>query len=240
MKELHYREVFYGSNHANLVNRAIGTKFSEPLRRCWFDLSDFGSTGIIAWFVFMDGSKHGYPDGWWWRNKLSSDGEEIYEYNVSNLMPGKQQVDSFHSQNGYNPYRICFQLDPYQSGNRYCCRFVGLFMLNKLLSSDGTAVGYKKVQDNFILGTMGETSYMFLTDDDLAKRDKRYQLNVARLGFPERTLGILQRGNITTVAELLELGYGNNTDFADEVNDKLFKLFNNYDYCLRQKQPKTS
>lgn len=238
MKELHYREVFYGKNHANLVNKAIGTNFSNPLHRCWFDLSKFGSNGVIAWFVFMDGSKHGYPDGWWWRNILSSDGDEICEYNVADLMPGKQKLDSFHYQNGYCPYRICFQLDPYQSGNRYCCRFVGLFMLNKLLSSDGTAVCYKKVQDYFILGAKDEYSHLFLTNEDISKRDKRYLLPISKLGFSEQTSRSLRLGNVKVVADLLELGYENNSNFADEVNEKLFRLFNDYDACLKRNTPK--
>lgn len=71
-------DVFYGKNYADLINKTIGTSFAGYMK-CSVNLEPFGAPGVIAWFVFMDGSEHGYEEGWKWVNKLSLDQNIIDE-----------------------------------------------------------------------------------------------------------------------------------------------------------------
>ena len=66
MKTFRVGDKFYGINHTDLINKTIGTTL-RATRRCRVDLADFQCDGVIAWFVFMDGSIHGYDD-WHWSN----------------------------------------------------------------------------------------------------------------------------------------------------------------------------
>ena len=70
MKTLNAGDVFIGRTYAEMINDALGTNF-KSLQRSSVELSDFGAAGFIAWFVYMDGSIHGFEGGWRCSNILS-------------------------------------------------------------------------------------------------------------------------------------------------------------------------
>ena len=94
MKSLHIDDIFSGKSYAEMINKAVGTNHNSWMKSS-VNLEDFGCPGMIAWFVFMDGSEHGYGEGWKWANKLSEDGKEIDEYNIasSKLQLKKRRID---------------------------------------------------------------------------------------------------------------------------------------------------
>jgi len=223
LKILNLGDVTYGLNHADMINKAIGTNYDA-----WFksvvDLDQFGVQGVVAWFVFMDGSEHGYEEGWRWKNYIFDDKNEIHEYNVSTI---KTTIIKKRNEDGYYPFRLCFQIDPYNTGNRYCCKFVGAFRLTSFLKEDLTAIKYTKVIDSFTLGSKGEKGFYLNSKDDFLKKNSSYFIPLEKLGFSDRVYQLLKRGNISYAGELLELGFCINGEIADEIRHKIFKCFGN-------------
>ena len=53
MRVLRTGNITYGSSHADMINKVLGTAFLG-YRKSSVDLGQFGNDGIIAWFVHMD------------------------------------------------------------------------------------------------------------------------------------------------------------------------------------------
>ena len=88
MKRFVVGNVFRGITHADLINNTIGTRY-KSFQACSLELNNFGADNVFAWFVFMDGTSHGYEDGWLWKNKLTEDGNIIREFNIDNINKGQ-------------------------------------------------------------------------------------------------------------------------------------------------------
>lgn len=222
MKILKTGDVFYGKNYADMINRAIGTNYAS-WRRSSVDLQDFGANGVIAWFVYMDGSEHGYEDGWKWANKLSLNGKEIDEYHISS---SKVQLKKRRVEEGYHPYRLAFQRDPYGEDNPYCCKFVGVFRFLEFIRKDATAMTYEKVMDEFRLGSKGEYGAYLNSKDDLIPTKGLYTTPLSGMGFSDSTYKILSKA-IKNAGELLELGIGLEGPLADEIQNRVYECFKN-------------
>ena len=220
MKTFRNGNVFYGNSHTDLINKTLGTTF-KVTQRCGIDLADFQCDGIIAWFVSMDGSIHGYED-WHWSNRLSLDGLTIYERNMDQP---KKKLEIERLKNGYNPFRLAFQLDPYETGNRYCCKFVGAFRLEAFKGNEVPDIEYKKVLDSFTIGGKGEYGSKYINDrNDFFIDDMRYKAKIEKLNFSNNVYTMLKRANVNIVGELLEIGLGFN-EASIEIRDKIEEFF---------------
>ena len=220
MKILRTGDVFYGKSHADMINKAIGTNFSSYMKST-VELSDFGCVGVVAWFVYMDGSIHGYEDGWSWFNKLSLDGLEIYEYNVSDC---KDKLKKRRAEDGYNPYKLAFQIDYNETGNRHCCKFVGAFRFKSFIKNDSSAETYEKVLDEFKLLGKGEYGGGCNCRDDFIPKEGKYLTPLIEMGFSPKTYNLL-KNSMKNAGELLELGIGIDGAISDEIQEKLAMHF---------------
>lgn len=221
MKVLNKGEVTYGKSYADMINKAIGTNYAG-WGKSTVNLEQFGAPGVVAWFVYMDGSEHGYEEGWRWRNYLSNDGNEIREHNVSQ---SKTAIAARRKENGYFPYRLSFRLDPYETCNKYCCKFVGAYKFSCFLKEDLTAIKYIKTADSFRLGSKGESGGYLSGREEFIKDDRKYLKPVSELGFSESTYRLLKNSGISCAGELLELGLCAVGATTDEIWQKLFTHF---------------
>ena len=219
MKTFSVGDIFYGNSHTDLINKTIGTKF-RGIQRCGIDLSDFQCDGIIAWFVFMDGSIHGYED-WHWSNRLSRDGLIIYERNMDQP---KKKLEIERLNKGYNPFRLAFQLDPYATGNRHCCKFVGAFKLDAFIGEEVPDIEYKKVSDKFTIGDKGVFCANITDKIKFYENDNRYNAKIEVLNFSDTVYLMLKKASVHTVGELLGIGLGFNQS-SIEIRDKIEKFF---------------
>ena len=220
MKILRAGDIFSGKSHADMINNALGAKCANPMKSS-VHLDKFGHNGIIAWFVYMDGSIHGYED-WHWSNRLSLDGLTIYERNMDQP---KKKLEIERLKNGYNPFRLAFQLDPYETGNRYCCKFVGAFRLEAFKGNEVPDIEYKKVLDSFTIGGKGEYGSKYINDrNDFFIDDMRYKAKIEKLNFSNNVYTMLKRANVNIVGELLEIGLGFN-EASIEIRDKIEEFF---------------
>ena len=219
MKTFRVGDKFYGINHTDLINKTIGTTL-RATRRCRVDLADFQCDGVIAWFVFMDGSIHGYED-WHWSNRLSSDGMIIYERNMDQP---KKKLEIERLDKGYNPFRLAFRLDPNETGNRHCCKFVGAFKLDSFIGSDVPDIEYKKVLDEFTISEKYEYSSSVTEKSSFFKNDKRYNAGIEVLNFSDSVYTMLKKANVNHVGELLDIGLGFN-QASIEIRDKIEGFF---------------
>ena len=226
MKVLRTGDVFWGKSYVDMINHAIGTNLKEGFRASGVSLDEFGLEGVIAWFVFMDGTVHGYADGWEWVNKISIDGKEIDEYNIST---NKTTLKGRRAKEGYHPYRLAFQLDPYGEKDNHRCRFVGAFRFKSFIRKDASAVTYEKVAATFKLGSKGEVGGYLNSKDDLLPKTGKYWTPLEELVFSETTYQIL-RGYIKYAGELLELGIGIEGPLADEIQARIFGCFKDDKY----------
>ena len=215
MRFLRTGDVFYGKSYADMINKAIGTNYASYMK-CTVELSDFGSAGVVAWFVYMDETIHGYGNGWHWANKLSLDGQEIDEYNVS---VSKNQLKKKRTEIGYNPYKLAFQIDPYGSGREHCCKFVGAFRLKSFIKKDASAQTYEKVLDEYKLLGKGERGYCNSKEDFIPKEGK-YLVPLSEMGFSPTTYNLL-KNSIKNAGELLELEIGIEGAISDEIQEKI-------------------
>lgn len=220
MKIFKLGDCFMGKSHASMINDTIGTNFQKWFK-CTVNLDDYGANDVIAWFVYMDGTIHGYPDGWEWANRLSTDGNVITE---TYMTKDRDKLLKKREEDGYYPYRLAFQLDPNKGGNRYFCKFVGAFCFSGFTQNDYMSVKYTKVTDQFKLGDKG--AYNAWADGkEVLMKDKRLLTNISELGFSEQVYRILNNGKISTVAELLELGIGISGSIAEEIRRKIYECF---------------
>ena len=225
MKILRTGDIAIGRNYAEMINDAINTNF-KGYQRCMVDLlnpDNHKNTGICAWFVYMDGSVHGYPDGWLWKNILSPDGETIREYNVSS---NKALLMKRQTSEGYYPYRLCFQLDPNGTNKNNWSKFVGAFRFSKILSEDLDAVEYVKVLDEFKIASKGDCfSSILNTKNDFLIDVASYKVPISKMGFSDFVFQLLSKFEIATSGDLLELGIGVEGDIVVEIRKKLYESF---------------
>lgn len=132
-------DTFTGRNHVDMLNRVLGTNY-KAFMRCWVSLQKFGGNGI-AWFVNMDGTIHGSAPDYLWKNTLSADGKTIVEECVGT---GVTYVEPPQA------WRLAFRLDPFGTGNRYQCEFVGYFKMTEC-SADNLKRTYTRIQETYTL-----------------------------------------------------------------------------------------
>lgn len=221
MRILKTGDVFRGNNHADMINRAIGTHFSAYMKSS-VDLSLFGNDDVIAWFVFMDGTVHGTEENYVWQNILSTDGNCIREYSVGR---SQEKVISKRQKEGFLPFRLAFQLDPYCTGDRYCCKFVGAFCFSAFLREDLTAIEYKKASDVFKLGEKGESNKRLDGRELFIPHMPKYDYPIKNMGFSGDVYLLLKEAKYTCAGELLEIGFESGERLIKIIQDKLYEVF---------------
>ncbi len=223
MKQFVVGDVFRGRSHADLINNTLGTRY-KSFQQCSLELKDFDAQDVYAWFIFMDGTTHGYEDGWLWKNLLTDNGNIIREVNID----AKNNLYKKRAEFGYRPYRLAFQLDPYEANNRYCCKFVGAFRLSRFLNLEMTQVEYEKIADEIAIDSIGDSyNEIHLTKQDFIKDSSIYKTEIDKLCFFESTLKKLKTWGINTVADLLELPDGN-CSIATEIREKLYNFLKDW------------
>ncbi len=223
MKYFTVGDVFRGVSHADLINNTLGTRY-KSFQQCSLELKDFDAQDVYAWFIFMDGTTHGYEDGWLWKNLLTDNGNIIREVNID----AKNNLYKKRAEFGYRPYRLAFQLDPYETNNRYCCKFVGAFRLSRFLNLEMTQVEYEKIADEIAIDSIGDAyNEIHLTKQDFIKDSSIYKTEIDKLCFFELTLKKLKTWGINTVADLLELPDGN-CSIATEIREKLYNFLKDW------------
>ena len=218
-------EIFLGKSNADMINKAIGTHFHD-YKRCGVEMSDFGVDGVLSWFVFMNGEIHGYGEtDWLWKNTISEDGNTIKEIFVPK---NKSALYDQRSKKGFYPYRYAFMLDPCESGNRYLCKYMGAFRIKRILSDDLTVTEYEKVFDDAKVNYYADAGYNEIIDskDKFLVGADRYKVSINQMGFSKDTLELLQKFNILTAGDVLELGFEMGTRLGDEIVSCLQKVFN--------------
>lgn len=220
MRTLFCNEITNGVSYTDMINKAIGSSY-VGIQRCWVDLDKFGADGVVAWFVFMDGSRHGYPNEWIWENKLSTFGDEIIEHNVK--APPNETLRRHQSSYGFHPYRLAFQLDPNAVGDNAKCRFVGVFALKKFLNPSLTTMQYVRVMKDFKLGDKGTFGGNINDKCDIYSKMPIYKASVDEMGFSSGMLRMLHSGNVNTVGELLELQL-DSSHMLEEIRQKLYEF----------------
>lgn len=222
MRTFSYGDAFYGYSNANMINNAIGTNFFD-YTACSVDLDIFDCEGVIAWFVYMEGTTHGYENGWKWKNFISQDGNTIKEVNVSK---DKYPLIKRRLELGYRPYRLAFKLDPFHTGNRYCCQFVGVFRLKGFVQGKFSEVVYEKVADACKLTDKGQIDFSSSKKADFEPNSGIYFTDISELGISDNNLNLLKRCGIRNAGDLLELGLEDaSKDFYDDVHKNLVKHF---------------
>ena len=224
MKTIRKGEIFLGKSNADMINKAIGTHFYD-YKRCGVEMKDFGVDGVLSWFVFMNGEIHGYGEtDWIWKNTISEDGNTIKEIYVPK---NKSTLYDRRSKNGFYPYRYAFMLDPCESGNRYLCKYMGAFRIKRILSDDLTVIEYEKVFDDATINCLdGGYNARIDTKDKFLVGADRYKININQMGFSESNLKLLQKNNVNTAGDVLELGFDRRTGLGDEIISCLLKVFN--------------
>lgn len=219
MKRFVVGDVFRGKTHADLINNTLGTRY-KSFQQCSLELKDFDAQDVYAWFIFMDGTTHGHEDGWLWKNFLTDNGNIIREVNID----AKENLYKKRAEFGYRPYRLAFQLDPYETNNRYCCKFVGAFRLKRFLNLEMTQVEYEKIADSVVVNSI-EDSYneRHITKENFIKNSLVYKTSIDNLSFSEVSLTKLKTWGINTVADLLEIPAGNGP-IAIEIREKLYRF----------------
>ena len=213
-------EIYSGTSHADMINKVLGTHF-HGFQRASVELTNWGAPGVIAWFVFMNGTVHGFADGLMWKNNCFV--KEITEELV-NKKEATSLLYAKRAQNSYYPYRLAFQLDPLGKNDRYSCRFVGVFALTGFYEKDLTKMRYIKVVDRFCLANMdmGESKN---TKEDIIPKINNYRTPIASLGFSPMLNFKFKNGNMLYSGQLLELE--GLTNFADqcEIREKLWECY---------------
>ena len=217
MKRFVVGDIFRGQSHADLINNTLGTRY-KSFQACSLELKDFGADNVFAWFIFMNGTIHGHEDGWLWKNLLSENETIIRETNIDN----KNRLYKKRAEVGYRPYRLAFQLDPYETNNRYCCKFVGAFRLKRFLNLEMTQVEYEKIADEIVINSI-EDSYneLHITKENFIKDSSIYKKKIDNLCFSESTLKKLKTWGIESVADLLELPDGK-CSISTEIREKRY------------------
>ncbi len=219
MKTFHLLDKFVGNSYADMINHALGTNF-KVYEDSGVLLDEFELPGVIAWFVFMDGSTHGYAPDYLWENRLI--GNIITEKLVSKDHAEVIQKDD---REGHYPLRLAFELLDCKK-DFYECRFVGAFALSHFLRKDLTAREYVRIMDQVTLKSKGEFGKILNTKAGFIKRMPQYATPIEEMGFSEKNMKLL-KGHISTAGDLLELGLEAAGAISDEIRQKLYEHFKN-------------
>ena len=224
MKTLTAGDFIYGHSYADMINKAIGTKFKSYMRSL-VELADFGAVGVGAWFVYMNGIEHGTEDNLW-ENFKTPDETFITEFCVS---PCREKIIAKRNKEGFHPFRLAFQIDPFDiDDSPTCCKFLGTFCFSKFLREDLTAIEYKKVSDVFRINGKDEFGAPCSTRNDLLNIDdpviKKFLVPIDELRLPEKIYQMLKGVEIKYAGELLELGLETGT-YSTEIRKKLYEFF---------------
>ena len=223
MRVLRTGNITYGSSHADMINKVLGTAFLG-YRKSSVDLGQFGNDGIIAWFVHMDGTRHGTEKNYVWENLLSVDENIIKEFSVGE---SQEKVIRKRRQEGFKPFRLAFQLDPFQNGDQYCCKFIGAFCLNNFLREDHTAIEFIRIAKEFNLGSKGETGQFLGNRDLFIEHIPKYFTPIEKIDFPFDVYQLLKKNGFHYVGELLELGFEDGNELIQIIQNKLSAVFSN-------------
>lgn len=225
MKILRTGDTAIGKDYAGMINDAIGTNY-KGYQKCTVDLAspdEHERSDVRAWFVYMDGTVHGYPDNWLWRNYLSADGRTIKERCVNQ---DKSLLKERQASNGYYPYRLCFQLDPCGTKKNNWGKYVGAFRFSKFLNEDLSEMEYLKVFDESRVMPIANNLVVALnTKDEFLTDAATYKIPIEEMEFSNNVLQLLKMGNIATSGDLLELGIGTTGGIAVEIRKKLYEYF---------------
>ena len=221
MKKLNTGDYFNGANHADLINNTLGTKYLDYYRST-VNLQNFGNDRMQAWFVFMNGSEHGYGEKYKFRNYLSNDENIIKEKFTGN---NKEELLKWRRNDGFLPYRIAFQLDPDNENNRYKCKFIGVFVFSKFLNRELTSIEYKKVSNTFNLGSKFNNNQNVSKCNDYKCFIRNFNYSIQEIEYPEQIKETLEKANILDAGELLDLGSKNSVNFMKIIHSKLFNIF---------------
>ena len=136
MKNFKVGDTWQGDSYADMINKVLGTSYKGYMKAT-VPLSELG---VVAWFVVMDGTEHGFGDNIF-GDYLSEDGETIFE-----VFAGKDSKRGSETiiRNGVFPKRHCFQRDPDKTGNKYKCKYVGYFELDTSYNEFTTRILKKK------------------------------------------------------------------------------------------------
>ena len=213
-------EIHFGTSHADMINRVLGTHFLS-YQRASVELTNWGAAGVIAWFVFMDGTEHGFADSMLWKNNYLID--KITE-ELTNRQEATSLLYTRRAQESYYPYRLAFQLDPLGKNNRYSCRFVGVFALTGFYEKDLTKMRYTKVADSFCLANqdMGQSVN---TKDDIIPKIGNYRTPLTNLGFSSKLDSLFKNAHMNYSGELLELEGLTNAEYQREIREKLWECY---------------
>lgn len=223
MKIFSVGDVFYGKSYVDMINKALGTHIHEGYMNSCVKLDGFGYTDIVAWFAFMNGEKHGHRKDWIWKNRLLHNNTIIQEKLVST---DTELFKHKRNEEGYFPYRLCFQIDPFEKGDRHCCKFVGFFHLSNFLEENLTWIEYSKTSDEFCLKNISEYEYDEQIKKPLISSESKYKTPISEMGFSNHVYNILKSGSINYAHELLEIGIAsNNENLLTELRQKLFGVF---------------
>lgn len=221
MKILRAGDMFQGKSHADMINTALGAKCANPYKSS-VDLDKFGQSGIIAWFVHMDGTTHGTEEKYIWQNFLSADECRIKEFSVSET---QNKVIAKRQEEGFLPFRLAFQIDPFYSGDTRRCKFIGAFSFSKFLRPDLTAIEYSRASELFRLGSFGGGVHNADGKELFIKNIPDYFYPIEKMGFTQKHYGILKKVGISYAGELLELGFESGDNLIVDIQQKLYKVF---------------
>jgi hypothetical protein len=221
MKTFATGDKFFGKNHTDMINNALETRLKYT-ERAGIDLALLNSNNIIAWFVFMDGSTNGYKE-WKWKNFILDNGNIIREQYISY---DKNKLIHKRISTSLNPYRLAFRLDPFESGNRYFCEFVGAYRLKHILKLDTSIIEYEKVLDMATLNSIGDGyNELHITREDFLKKPSLYQTPIARMAMHNELKERLQKWGFKVASDLLEIQMDLPQPFEEEIAKGLYELF---------------
>ena len=115
-----------GYSQATMVTAATTIRVEEPCRRSGILMSELGFRDMVAWFAVFDRQ---------WR--MSGD-DGYYSDNFKNedLIIESCQIDDLvsyeRSRTNCPSIRFVFKQDPYRTGNKYQCEFMGIFYTESL------------------------------------------------------------------------------------------------------------
>ncbi len=233
MKNFTKGQVFYGKTHVKLINNVIGTHYHD-YDASLVDLQQFGSDGIFAWFVFMNGQTHGWHfphHSWLWQNYLSDDETHIREHYVSHK---KSTYVDRRAETGYMPFRVAFQLNSYESNpypvtylkeNCHCCQFKGVYRIARFLEKDLSVVEYERASDHFALGEDESYNAKVTHVEDLCNSPPLYQAHIEQAKLSSATINMLKNGGIRYVWELLTLDVSDIPAIKQEINTAIYSHF---------------
>lgn len=215
------KTIVYGQNHSDMIERAIGIK--GITQRSSASLKDFGIAEVYAWFVCMDGTERGLKKNWKWKNFLSDDGKEIKEKYTGDA---KEIYEEKTYKEGFLPFRLAFQLDPYQNGNKHCCKFVGVFRFDGFYDKHLLIKRYVRVSESFTLGLIGEDVSSINNKSIFLKDFGKYYTPIEPFNLSVDLSNMLKKYGIKYMGELLELGLSDaKPSYLKEIREKLYDVF---------------